>query len=125
MLRVEPLHRINMKEIRSHQWILSYNSPTPPPRKIRIMSEDIVDEENGIALQRENKKSTVGAFFNKLINRKSGSKEQRKNSIKIDRKEKRKSVMVTAVPQPTQNKRWSISIGPLKISPITEELVAV
>jgi len=89
MLRVEPLHRINMKEIRAHPWIIDC-SPTPAPRKIRVISEDVPEEENGIALQRENKKSTVGAFFNKILNRKSGSKEQKKNSLKLaERKEKK------------------------------------
>jgi len=128
MLRVEPLHRINMKEIRAHPWVVAISSPTPAPRKFnRISSEDNVDEP-GNALQRENKKSVIGAFFNKLINRKSStnSKEQKKTpTSKIDRREKRKSVMITSVPvsQPSRNKRWSISLGKLKLAQAEEVTV--
>jgi len=113
MMRVEPLHRINMKEIRTHPWILA-NSPVNSSKSIVFSDEEVV----GTVLQRENKKSAIASFFNKLINPKTSSKEQltRNRRSKVERKEKRMSVVIPDTPQPAQNKRWSIGIGPIKFT---------
>jgi len=122
MLRVEPLHRINMNEIRCHPWMLTTASHACR-KSMRLSTDETNGIVHGSVLQRENKKSAIGAFFNKLLKRKDSTvgvdqkkSPSSKTDSKVDRKEKRRSVIIPATPQPSQNKRWSVSLGKVKFS---------
>jgi len=120
MLRVEPLHRISMKEIRCHPWVQALG--TPRPREIST-EEDLKNELNqGMSLQREHKKSSIGSFFNKFITPKGGAtpRNGKDPAAKERKKTSRRSVAIPTAPQPTENKRWTISLGKLRISIIDE-----
>jgi len=123
MMRVEPLHRINMNEIRSHPWVLEANNNVNKNTKVTFPVPNPEEEVVGTVLQRENKKSAIASFFSKLINHKTSSKEQqqppttnKRRSSRIERKEKRMSTIINETPVPTQNKRWSIGFGAIKFN---------
>jgi len=102
MLQVESAHRITIKEIRNHPWMLeSVTSPVAIRKESIKFSKDTpldsADQDESL-FKREKKKSTLALLFQKLKPTKTSSKDVKKlatSSPKIDRKEKRNSVNMT------------------------------
>jgi len=110
MLQVQPIHRISMKEIKTHKWMFA--TCTAGPR--RVVSEDTIDT----TLQRD-RKSKLSVIFTRLLSLTSLTTKDQNKSQKSKQDRRKSEDEAIVLPKPRTNKRWSFSslrLGSLKNS---------